>query len=273
MPLASTADLDQLSTHVSPEFNPGAVAAKLKTGSSNAVKEPTTFAASVHDRPFGSENGLLLVGSQPVYSINRVIEEPVKCILAFALEQFRKCRRGMKVGNLPGNKLDVPRVEVPNQLSIGCIKEGHSEAIPVAGANHGPMRISLGLLKDVLRVDRDLLGFDDAKQLATDKQRIVCGAVLGGKLLHCHLIKSGYVQSLPVPNDFPTGIGPAQLLVDALLAGFPFWFVRWHTSKLSALDRNYPILQQAASLCPPRIMLRKWVSATGMQRNYCAILR
>ena len=64
---------------------------------------------------------------------------------------------------------------MPDNFTVGRVEERHAVAIPVAWSLERALRVTIGLLQHVLRVYRDLLGFDDAEQLPADEQTVVGG--------------------------------------------------------------------------------------------------
>src|SRR6266849_2906127 len=78
----------------------------------------------------------------------------------------------------------MANVVEPEDLA-GCrIQKGRSIAIEVERCVVNALRVALGLREYVLRTQRDFLRFDDPQELAINDQRVVGGAICGGKLLN-----------------------------------------------------------------------------------------
>lgn len=108
-----------------------------------------------------------------------------------------------------------------NHFPVGGIKERHAKAVPVAGSVEGAARVTLGLLKDVLRADGDFLCFDDAQELALNKEGVIGGAVRGREFRDCMMVQRGNIEPIMVRGDIPTGRYCPELFVDPLFPGLP----------------------------------------------------
>ena len=68
---------------------------------------------------------------------------------------------------------------MPDELAIAGVKEGNFEAVPIATSFKDAASVAFGLFEDVLRVDGDFLGFNDAEEFAADEQSVIGRAVAG----------------------------------------------------------------------------------------------
>ncbi len=75
----------------------------------------------------------------------------------------------------------------------------------------------VSLLKHVLRVHSDFLGFEDAKEPTIDEKVVVGRLVGGGQFFDCVAGKGGKVQAIVVADDLPRRIQRTQSGVDTLL--------------------------------------------------------
>ena len=134
-------------------------------------------------------------------------------------------RRGcVEITDRPGNRLLLPGVEMPDNFTVGRVEEWHAVAIPVAWSLERALRVTFGLLQDVLRIYRNLPGFDDAEQFPAHEQTVIGGARRRWQLFDGVAVERSEVEAVPVADDFPGRIHRTQPGVDTLFAGLPLRF-------------------------------------------------
>src|SRR5438034_2276853 len=95
----------------------------------------------------------------------------------------------MKITEGARNPFLRPNVKMPDELAIAGVKEGNFEAVPIATSFKDAASVAFGLFEDVLRVDGDFLGFNDAEEFAADEQSVIGRAVGSGKFFDCDAIE------------------------------------------------------------------------------------
>ena len=113
---------------------------------------------------------------------------------------------------------------MPDNFAVGRVKERHAVAIPVSCSLEGALRVTLGLLQDVLRIYRHLLGFDDAEQFPAHEQTVIGGARRRWQLFDGVAVERSEVEAVPVADDLPGRVHRTQPTVDSLFAGLPLRF-------------------------------------------------
>src|ERR1035441_578827 len=136
---------------------------------------------------------------------------------------------------------------MPDDFTVGRVKERDAKSIPVAGTVCGPARITLGLFQHVLRIDCDFLGFDDADENSIHEQGVIGGTVLGGKFCDCMAGELRRVESIMPRNDLPSGIERVQLRINPLLPSLPFRLVptNWHSAECAAEMGQRQVFEKA----------------------------
>ena len=114
---------------------------------------------------------------------------------------------------------------MPDEFAVGGIEERNPQAVPIARAIRRTCCIAFGLFEDVLRIDRDFLGFNDAEQDTVHEQGLVRRTILGGILDDSVRGEFGNIQVRPPGNDLPSRVERAQLGINPLSSGLPFGLV------------------------------------------------
>ena len=135
--------------------------------------------AGEHGR-FHGNDGPNLIWAQAGDSLRRRIQQPLARLAVIAGKFFGQSRRGVKIRERMRCRPSRPDIQIPDDFAIGGVKERDAITVPIAGAIRRTARITLGLLQDVLRIDRELLGLDDSQQNPIHKQGVVGGAILRG---------------------------------------------------------------------------------------------
>jgi len=136
-----------------------------------------------------------------------------------AREQFPKgggCVEGCNAARAVERVADV--VE-PENFAVRGVEERDAETAEVEGAVGNAAGVAFGLAQYVLRAQCDLLGLDNAEQLA-DGEGVVSRAV-GGRKLREGVVRVSPQRAMRVErSDHPAA--RRKLRVDPFLAGCPF---------------------------------------------------
>ena len=134
---------------------------------------------------FRGDDGPNLIWTQPMIFSAGVSSNHLAGRFGIKGESFfhRRCR--VKILKLTGDGLSVRDVQMPDDFAVGGIKKRNAIAIPIARTVFSTPRVAFGLFEDVLRIDRDLLGFNNAEKKAIDEKSIVRRTVVGGNFGDC----------------------------------------------------------------------------------------
>ena len=79
----------------------------------------------------------------------------------------------MELSDLPGKILLIPHIEKIDDLSIGCVEEGHPMAVPVSRSVKSTSGVPFCLLQDILRPYGNFLRLDDAEEFPFYKEGVI----------------------------------------------------------------------------------------------------
>ena len=100
-----------------------------------------------------------------------------------------------------------------DEVTDGGVEERNPKAIPITGTVCRALGIALGLFQDVLRIDRNLLGFDDAQQNTIHEQGVISRAIVSRKFGDGMTSELRHIEPILPRDNFPRLV-MAQSLAD-----------------------------------------------------------
>ena len=122
---------------------------------------------------------------------------------------------GVEAGDFVRGVQRVADVVVPDDLAVGGVKKWNAERAGGDGGLGDAFGVALGLEKNVLRTDGELLGFHDADDEAAAAEGVVGRPIGGVEFLDGAVLPGRKRQAGREPVDLPAG--GAELAVDDAL--------------------------------------------------------
>jgi hypothetical protein len=159
--------------------------------------------SSGENRAFCGHDGSHLIRAKPHDLFRWRVQQPLAGIAQIQRQHGFHGRARVEIADGARNRLIGAHVEVPDDFAIRGVEERDVIAIPVAGTIQRAFGIALGLLQHILRINRDLFGFEDAEKYPVYKQRIIRRAIIGGKFSDRVAGKLGGVEPFAPRDDLP----------------------------------------------------------------------
>src|SRR5206468_12821338 len=126
----------------------------------------------------------------------------------------------------------MPNVVEPNDLAVSRIQERNTKLTLVLGILQDGSRVSLGLRKNSLRPERDLLGFNHTADLFPIAEGVIGWSRRRRQLRHGCGFEVACVRLLAGGRSLPAGCVKARICAGRAVSEGRFWRLRHGGSSL-----------------------------------------